>query len=87
LSGEALLYRPSTIKSISILPRTLNFCPSFSATGHPGTVKFCICPLPPTYPNIAVSAAVVVGAMHLLATSWAMLGALGFVEFELGGEL
>ena len=35
----------------------------------------------------AVSEAVVVGAMHLLATSWAMLGALGFVEFELGGEL
>ncbi len=30
---------------------------------------------------------VVVGAMHLLATSWAMLGALGFVEFKLGGEL
>jgi hypothetical protein len=35
----------------------------------------------------AVSAAVVVGTMHLLATSWATLGALGFVEFELGGEL
>ncbi len=35
----------------------------------------------------AVSAAVVVGAMHLLATSWATLGALGFVEFKLGGEL
>ncbi len=30
---------------------------------------------------------VVVGAMHLLATSWATLGALGFVEFEVGGEL
>ncbi len=35
----------------------------------------------------AVSAAVIVGAIHLLATSWATLGALGFVEFELGGEL
>ncbi len=30
---------------------------------------------------------VVVGAMHLLATSWVMLGALSFVEFELEGEL
>ncbi len=35
----------------------------------------------------AMSAAVVMGAMHLLATSWATLGALGFVEFELGGKL
>jgi hypothetical protein len=30
---------------------------------------------------------VVVGAMHLLAMSWATLGALSFVEFKLGGEL
>ncbi len=35
----------------------------------------------------AVSAAVILGAMHLLAMSWATLGALGYVEFELGGEL
>jgi hypothetical protein len=26
--------------------------PSFSATGRPGTIKFCIIPLPPTSPNV-----------------------------------